>query len=174
MWIRDEVPANIPGIRTILYGYDSSLVGSNSFQSIDDIARGLIAQLRANGCHMISAKSLIFLAHSLGGIVLKEALVQIAGARNNLDHSILGKVRAAIMFGVPSLGMEQSHILAMVEGQVNESLVESLSTDSPYLRSLDRSYFGISKLREIQIYYAYETRTSPTVQVSQIVIHITL
>ena len=32
---------------------------------------------------------------------------------------ILQNLRGAIMFGVPSLGMEQSHLMAMVEGQLN-------------------------------------------------------
>ncbi|KAH8900918.1 hypothetical protein GQ53DRAFT_608318, partial [Thozetella sp. PMI_491] len=162
LWLRDELPVSAPGTRVIIYGYDSSLIESNSFQSINDIARGLLEQLRASGCHKASAKDLIFLAHSLGGIVLKDTLVQIAGTQNNLDHSLIDKIRGAVMFGVPSLGMEQSFLLSMVEGQANETLVEDLSRDSSYLRNLDKSYQGIAKLRELQIHYAYETRSSPT------------
>ncbi|KAI9159121.1 Protein SERAC1 [Paramyrothecium foliicola] len=146
MWVRDELPRGSPGVRAILYGYDTSLIRSTSFQSISDIARGLIEQLRANGCHNSSAKPLIFLAHSLGGIVLKDALVQLADARNDFDHSILDKIFGAIMFGVPSLGMEQSHLMAIVDGQVNETLVEDLSRDSQYLQRLDKAYHGQNPL----------------------------
>lgn len=41
---------------------------------------------------------------------------------------------------VPSLGMVQAHLAAMVEGQVNETLVQDLSREggANYLRDLDR------------------------------------
>src|SRR5271167_3314652 len=36
MWIRDELPQYLPTIRFILYGYDTTLSPSNSFQTIPD------------------------------------------------------------------------------------------------------------------------------------------
>jgi hypothetical protein len=43
--------------------------------------------------------------------------------------STLGNIQAAIMFGVPNLGMEQPYLMAMIEGQVNEPLVQDISRD---------------------------------------------
>jgi len=165
MWIRDEIPGSIPGARAILYGYDASLTDSDSFQSIRDIARGLFEQLRATGWQRVAAASLAFLAHSLGGIVLMDALLQIADSRNSVDAPILDKVRGAILFGVPTLGMEQSNLQAMTEGQVNETIVQDLSRESNYLRNLNESYLGVSRLRRLRVFWGYETRTSPTVEV---------
>jgi|UniRef100_A0A8H7K5Z3 alpha-beta hydrolase superfamily lysophospholipase len=107
MWIRDELPRSVPGIRTIIYGYKSELLGSESFQTISDIALSLIHQLKTGGWNLDSSKPIVFLAHSLGGLVLKDAIVQIARVENVM--SILNKFKGAIMFGVPSLGMYQSH-----------------------------------------------------------------
>jgi alpha-beta hydrolase superfamily lysophospholipase len=167
MWIRDELPRAIPGVRTIIYGYDSALEGSNSFQSIGDIALGLIHHLKSQGWNLDSAKPIVFLAHSLGGLVLKQALVYLAEGGTSIS-SILSNLAGAIMFGVPSLGMHQSHLMAMVQGQSNDTLIQDLSREngSAYLRQLNKSFEGISFTRTVQIFWAYETKESPTVVVS--------
>ncbi|KAL1874856.1 hypothetical protein Daus18300_003397 [Diaporthe australafricana] len=167
MWIRDEIPRSVPGMRTLIYGYDSKLVGSSSFQSISDIALNLIHQLKSGGWNLDSSKPIVFLAHSLGGLVLKEAIVQIAD-RDNSAACIIDRVCGAIMFGVPSMGMRQSHLIAMVEGQANELLVEDLSREngSKYLRNLNKRFDGLSFIRRARIFRAYETVESPTVVVS--------
>jgi hypothetical protein len=166
MWIRDEAPANVPGMRTVIYGYDSSLLHSTSNQSIRDIARDFIEHLRLGRWNMTTSKPLVFLAHSLGGLVLKDALVQIADAKDNRDSCLLDKILGVVMFGVPNLGMEQSHLRAMVEGQPNELLVDDLSRNSNYLSQLDASFSGITFERGILIFWAYETAQSKTVVVS--------
>ncbi|EAQ88998.1 hypothetical protein CHGG_05617 [Chaetomium globosum CBS 148.51] len=164
MWVRDAIPASIPGLRTIIYGYDSSLLESSSFQSISDLAQSLILHLKSGGWNLPSSKPIVFLAHSLGGLVLKEAIVQAASGEKNITN-ILDNVLGAIMFGVPSLGMEQSHLMAMVEGQPNEFLVQDLSREggSNYVRQLHAQFEGLSFLRKAYILWAYETKVSSTV-----------
>jgi hypothetical protein len=167
MWIRDVIPRSVPGLRTITYGYDSKLVGTNSFQSISDMARTLLLQLKAAGWSSPSSKPTIFLAHSLGGLVLKDAIVQMADREKSVA-GLLDNVLGAIMFGVPSLGMEQSHLLAMVEGQPTETLVQDLSRDgdSNYLIRLNERFENLAFLRTAGIMWAYETERTPTVVVS--------
>ncbi|KAK1238167.1 hypothetical protein MKX08_002746 [Trichoderma sp. CBMAI-0020] len=163
MWIRDELPRLVPGVRAVLYGYNSRLIGSNSFQSISDIARSLILDLKPGGWNLPTSKPIIFLAHSLGGIVLKEAIVQMADSTDKSVAGILYNLLGAIMFGVPSLGMEQSYLMAMVEGQANQTLVQDLSRNSNYVRRLDEAFNGLSFRHMVKIYWAYETEESPTV-----------
>jgi len=167
MWIRDAIPASLPGVRTIVYGYDSKLLHSRSFQSISDIARGLVLYLKSCGWNLPSSKPIVFLAHSLGGLVLKDAIVQMAD-RDESIAGILDNICGAIMFGVPSLGMEQSHLVAMVEGHANEFLVHDLSRGGGgnYVRQLHAKFDGLSFLRRARIFWAYETMESPTVVVS--------
>lgn len=154
----------MPNIRPILYGYDTTLVNSNSFQSIFDLARGLLDQLKANGWASPAPKPLIFLAHSLGGLVLKQALVFLANHIER-DDPMRRAIIGAVLFGVPNLGMEQSRLFAMVEGKTNESLVAELAPGSKYLEQLHKQFTGISYLQDCLLYWAYETCKSPTVMV---------
>ncbi|KAI1868417.1 uncharacterized protein JN550_006333 [Neoarthrinium moseri] len=146
MWIRDALPHSLPHVRPILYGYDTTLHGSSSFQSIFDIALGLINQLKAHGWSSPNCKPLAFLAHSLGGIVLKQAFIALAN-KIERDDPIL----------------RSSHLMALVEGQPNRALVADLSPDSLYLQQLDVQFNGISCLQEALLFWCYETQKSPTV-----------
>jgi len=87
--------------------------------------------------------------------------------RDKTFFGILNNISGVIMFGVPSLGMHQSHLMAMVEGQPNEFLVQDLSRrdGAPYLRDLNKRFEGVSFLQTTKVFWAYETRESPTVMV---------
>jgi hypothetical protein len=164
MWIRDALPQNLPGIRFLLYGYDTSLVGSKSFQTIVDIARTLLAVLEANIWAGMSTKPLFFLAHSLGGVILKQLFIMLADG-NDRSRYMLDIIKGAIFFGTPSVGMPLSHLLRMVENQPNSDLVEALSDQSSFLKNLETQFWGISLIESMKIFWAYETQTSPTVKV---------
>jgi hypothetical protein len=43
MWLRDQLPHDLKQIRSILYGYDTKLLMSESFQTVEDLALSLIA-----------------------------------------------------------------------------------------------------------------------------------
>lgn len=162
MWIRDELPAAVPGVRAIVYGYDSKLSNSNSFQTIHDIAIMFAEQIHA--CFPgVPPRPLIFLAHSLGGIVLKDAIMEMARVPD-IGNEMMKKIHGAIMFGVPHLGMDQSHLAVVVKDQPNETLVQDLSPNSPYLKKLNDSFSGISLQGNMKMVLVYETMKSETVQ----------
>lgn len=81
MWLRDSLPnfllqevSDRPMARVMLYGYDSQVAGSRSLSNLAGLAQHLRESLRTIG----SAKPLIFIAHSLGGLIVKEVSFQIA------------------------------------------------------------------------------------------------
>jgi hypothetical protein len=162
MWIRDTLPTSIDGVRFILFGYDTTLKNSNSFQTIVDLANTLYLTLQTNGWASPSTKPLVFLAHSLGGVLLKQLLVMLAGA-NDGTQFMLSMIKGAIFFGTPSRGMAMGQLRAMVGDQPNKDLVENLSEDSEFLPNLEAQFTGISHLQRMRLYWAYETKTSPTV-----------
>ena len=83
----------------------------------------------------------MFIAHSLGGIILKRALLELANS-GDTENFMLQDVWGLILFGVPNKGMMMSHLLPMVQGRPNAALVETLSTQSTYLSGLDEQLVG--------------------------------
>ena len=164
MWLRDAVPKKFPHMRVLTYGYDSHLPNSESFQTIHNISLAFVNKIRSLGFTEPSTKPMLFLAHSLGGIIVKQAIVQIANTPA-LGRTFLPKIRRAIFFGVPSKGMLISHLLPMVKHQANEPLIQSLCESSPYLAKLDEQFHGISLTQRMAIVSVYETRKSQTPQV---------
>jgi len=78
MWLRDALPHHItqegdqkPCARVMIYGYESSLPQSQSTQNLEDLATFFHNSL----LDLISAanpKPIIFIAYSLGGLILKQ------------------------------------------------------------------------------------------------------
>ncbi|KAL7906988.1 hypothetical protein GGI35DRAFT_482355 [Trichoderma velutinum] len=164
MWIRDKLPELVPGVRFILHGYDTKLVGSKSFQTVTDLANNLINALKAGGWSSPSSKELTFLAHSLGGVVLKECFRMLADSEV-FSECILQKTKGAIFFGVPSEGMDIEDIHTMLRDQPNkDALVAEISNRSSFLPSLEEHISGIFQLRGMKLYWAYETQKTPTVK----------
>lgn len=147
-----------------MYGYDTKLIQSNSFQSIDDIARSFVAHLKSIGRAESYAKPLIIFAHSLGGILAKRTLVYLAGS-GDTETFMLQKVKLIIFFGVPNRGMHIAHLLQLVRERPNQDLVNTLSVHSPYLSMLDENFSGVATHRAIRLISAYETVESPVAEV---------
>ncbi len=58
MWLRDSLPHDLPGVRILVYGYDTRLQNSQSFQNV----RTLAGQFR-NHIKAIRAYSVVVLSH---------------------------------------------------------------------------------------------------------------
>lgn len=165
MWLRDGLPKDLPGIRTVIYGYDSQVAGSSSFQRIYDLSRNLVNDLTSFGFGTSASTPIVFVAHSLGGLILKESLVGLA-AYSDQRFSVIRNVISVINFGVPHKGMETSQLLAMVDGQPNSELVQDLAPKSSYLECIENAFNGIQLLRKFTVISFYETKTTKTVAVS--------
>ncbi|KAI1126995.1 hypothetical protein F5Y10DRAFT_278419 [Nemania abortiva] len=163
MWLRDTLPDYHPTVRVWLYGYDTSLEDGTSFQSIQDLSISLINQLtlKEHGLALPTAPPIMFIAHSLGGIVLKQALTRL-GICGSQDMHLLQLTRGAVLLGVPNLGMEQTHLEVLVKGQHNSSLIRDLAVDSPYLWKLNEQFFGHGFNQKMRLFWGYETRSSKT------------
>lgn len=164
MWIRDELPHLLASTRFLIYGYNTTLLGSDSFQTISHLGISLNQELLASGYAEPSSKPLTFLAHSLGGVILKQSLVALAGGYER-ENAILDKVQGSIFFGVPSRGMSVPDLFTMIGSQPNTVLLEELSDESDFLPRLDKQFRGISKLQHLHYYWAFETKVTHRVEV---------
>ncbi|KAH7317172.1 hypothetical protein B0I35DRAFT_268011 [Stachybotrys elegans] len=163
MWLRDASTWRSPGVRVLLYGYDTSLVRSESFQDIDDIGQKLgdfITAIRHTRTGEINyePRPLVFIAHSLGGLVVKEAICRLA----HKDETNARCVYGLIFFGVPNLGIRTQHWLPMVDNQPNMNLVHNLEPGSLYLRSLHDRFCRVFTSPTSRVVSVYETVKSKT------------
>ncbi|KAK3689477.1 hypothetical protein B0T22DRAFT_440956 [Podospora appendiculata] len=136
LWIRDTLPDTFPGIRFLTYGYDTTLTDSRLFQNVVDLAKTLMMAMEANGWASVGTKPVFFLAHSLGGILLKQMLIMLADDSNRATF-MLSIIEGAVFFGTPSTGMPIPQLLAMVGDQSNKDFVECLSDQSNFLENLE-------------------------------------
>jgi hypothetical protein len=90
MWLRDFLPPSVPNARILIYGYDTKLPGSQSEASILELSKKLLESVKTSRSgesvslvvmRILEAfetdagqknRPLIFIGHSLGGLVLKQ------------------------------------------------------------------------------------------------------
>lgn len=163
MWLRDALPYDIPSLRTIIYGYDTQLNGSKAFQDLEALGNTLRVTIEAMAdiSDDVEMKPLLFVAHSLGGLVVKEAIIQMRMA-SDVSRRILEATYGALFFGVPNQGMDISSLIPMVKDQPNQALLHSLGGDSQLLRNQTREFPVAFDFKDSKIICFYETQMSPT------------
>ena len=163
MWLRDALPQYLPNARILMYGFDSKLAGSHSFQNLSDVASRFQASLRVALGSVARDRPLIIIAHSLGGLVLKQAMVQMSSG-DAADSRNFKATYGILFFGVPNQGMDISSLLAMVRGQPNLHFLSTLSKDGGLLQCLIERFRTVFVFPDSRIYSFYETEMSPTAQ----------
>ncbi|KAM5359278.1 hypothetical protein ACJA88_015171 [Fusarium oxysporum] len=169
VWLRDFLPKDVPNIRVLLYGYDTVLPGSLSKQSIEDLGGALLEQVVAfRARDGTSHRPIIFIGHSLGGLLIKEALVR-ARRRPSCANSNLSKASYGLLFfGVPNLGLRNDQLRTLVRGQPNEALIHDLLVDndsepSTFLKRL-ADQFSESCKGHYRVVTFFERMRSPTLE----------
>ncbi|KAH7308494.1 ankyrin repeat-containing protein [Stachybotrys elegans] len=133
VWLRDFLHEDVPNIRVLLYGYDTTLPGSLSKQSIKDLGGALLERLIAfRARDGTSYRPIIFIGHSLGGLLIKEALIQARRPSNEANSDLSKACFAMLFFGVPNLGLRNDQLKTLVRGQPNEALIRDLLVDGDF------------------------------------------
>ncbi|CAL8584147.1 hypothetical protein XPA_009752 [Xanthoria parietina] len=159
-WPKHLLPETLPSARVFAYGYDTrvrhALDAPVSKNTVYDIASDFLRTLEAERRSQPS-RPLIFIAHSLGGIVVKELLRQSYGhqAHHSHLHRIYKATAAVLFFGTPHGGADPRGLCEHVVEQVaraagltvNEQIVSTLLPNSERLREL-RDEFGPMARRE--------------------------
>ncbi|KAL2127000.1 hypothetical protein VTI74DRAFT_11489 [Chaetomium olivicolor] len=157
-WPETLLPPRLSRARILTYGYDAYIVrkrvaGSNRL--IDHAANLLHDLTTDRSSSNASSRPLIFVAHSLGGLVCKKAILI---SRNNPDAHLCGIfhcVKGIIFMGTPHKGSwmaDWAKIPASAVGLVksaNKSLLGILETDDQLLESIQVEFWSMVRgLRE--------------------------
>ena len=163
MWLRDALPGHLQSARVLIYGYDSKLAESRSYQNLEDVASKFRQSLSVVLGGRISSRPLIFIAHSLGGLVLKQAMIEMASEDASAAEFENFKATFAILFfGVPNQGMDTRSLHAMVRGQPNEPFTLYFHRDAGFLHQLINKFRETFHFQDSHIISFFETKASPT------------
>ena len=179
-WLEDFLPEQIPNARIMSYGYDSTVQFSKSVADIGTFAEQLLHSLIAKRRSQNEKKRpVIFICHSLGGLVFKQVLYcdpHIHGCTDNCQSlvrarerdqfdELLRKIRGVVFFGTPHKGSSLAdwgtmfaNILkaASLGSSTNARLSADLEERSKVLQSISKSFVDRSKLLSIISFYETE------------------
>ncbi|KAL8901984.1 MAG: hypothetical protein Q9207_004927 [Kuettlingeria erythrocarpa] len=167
-WPKHLLPETLPSARVLVYGYDTkirhALGAPISKNTVYDIALDFLGSLEAQR-RSEPSRPLVFIAHSLGGIVVKELLRRSYGFSDHQRHlhEIFKATSAIIFFGTPHGGADprrvREHLIERVARAagltVNEQIVNTLLPTSERLREL-RDEFGPLARRQNWVVYSFQ------------------
>lgn len=157
--------------RILVYGYDADVVSFTDGASRDRIhnhAEHLIAELAANRrIRKASERPIIFVAHSLGGLVVKRALIYSSEIRGNYtEHlrSIFVSTYGILFLGTPHTGSDLAKwgsrlewICGALPSKVVDTepqLVDALKKNNEVLQNIDRQFIQLTS--RLHIYFFHE------------------
>lgn len=169
-WPADLACKTIPNSRILTYGYDTKirhwLRGPVSKKTVSDHAWDMLCTLEASRRDPNQkCRPIVFIAHSLGGIVVKEALRKAQACQSLKPHlyGILKATSSIIFFGTPHGGADPRnsfhHILSAsfqaVGNRVNPQIVDALMPDSERLKEL-REEFPVMCQEQNWLVYSFQ------------------
>ncbi|KAF4456159.1 Protein SERAC1 [Fusarium austroafricanum] len=154
-WPKILLPSQVNKARILSYGYDAYVVSKSSASSnrLVDHATNLLIDLTNDriSCNA-SSRPLIFVAHSLGGLVCKEAVLLSRNNPNTYRQGLFAHLKGIAFMGTPHKGSwmaEWAKIPVSALGLVksaNKSLLKVLETDDQLLESIQLRF--LSMVRE--------------------------
>lgn len=161
-WLRDLLPKEFPQARIITWGYDveiGQITTASSQLSLLHHSQNLLsdlAMLRSSEAQM--QKPLVFIAHSLGGIVVKDAL-SLPGNEKKLSNKVLPATVGVVFLGTPhhgsdaaSLGKIAFDISRIIWKKPNTQILESLKRNSEVLERISKSFGQLVAKGKIRVH----------------------
>ena len=158
--------------RILVYGYDADVTSFTDGVSKDKIhnhAEHLVAELSANRrVRKATERPIIFVAHSLGGLVVKRALTYSEGIRGNHTlhlRSIFVSTYGILFLGTPHKGSDIAKWGSLLESicrgvmpsgvvDSNPNLVNPMNRENETLQNIDRDF--IQLMSRLYVYFFHE------------------
>jgi Putative serine esterase (DUF676) len=129
IWLRDDLPKSLPRARIYIAEYDSNPIFAGRDRFILR-ASSLLEEIRVKRDEIDDEKRpIIFIAHSLGGILVKQALVN---ARNNPKYGhLLEATSGLIFFSTPHAGGKDAMVrLGDIASKIARAVLFQSSNDT--------------------------------------------
>ncbi|KAI9859462.1 MAG: hypothetical protein M1824_003803 [Vezdaea acicularis] len=165
LWLKDLLPDRIENARVLLFGYNSNVGLDTSTAGVSGAAENLLAKLK-NKRQEDPNRPIMFICHSLGGIVVKRA---ISKARSSLQYQELYKhVQAIAFFATPhrgGLAARPGQVIAgalrRLTGNLRNSILEALRDDSLISSDIHKDFLDSLSDAKIRTCSFYEARAMP-------------
>ncbi|KAF2178079.1 hypothetical protein K469DRAFT_676405 [Zopfia rhizophila CBS 207.26] len=162
LWLRDFLAPKLPNARILLFGYNSNVTSDANAMHIGDHAANLLNRLEYKRTED-PERPIVFVAHSLGGLVVKKALVE---AKLNKHYDPIRSATYGIsFFATPHLGGNYAALGKILSDIVNatlrnppNTLVRDLQKSSPFLGRLNEDFRH--QLEDYHFVNFFETRYS--------------
>ncbi|KAI1801297.1 hypothetical protein F4811DRAFT_564111 [Daldinia bambusicola] len=101
LWLRDDLPKDLPDSRIFLYEYNSTVAYGKDRSTFIDRANRLLEEIRIER-YSCKSRPIIFIGHSMGGLLIKQALIN---AHNNTKYTpIKLATKGLVFFATPHYG----------------------------------------------------------------------
>lgn len=164
-WPRDLIPTVVPNARILTYGYvpwTRHSTGSTADErAFHDIVWNLLVSLEA-ARRVEPSRPLLFIAHSLGGIIIKEALRRSSDCKSSQSHlrSIYEFTSGTIFFGTPHGGADPRQMVLNVLDQVHrvegleikEQIVNNFLPSLQQLKKIHGKFIEMAREKHWTIY----------------------
>lgn len=147
-WPKTLLPPRLSKTRILTYGYDAYIVRPvASTNRLIDHATNLLNDLTTDrACSHAASRPLIFVVHSLGGLVCKEAILL---SRNNPEPHLRGIfdcTKGIVFMGTPHRGSWMADwakipVSAFRFAKSNKSLLDILETGNPLLEDIQVKFW---------------------------------
>lgn len=164
--------SDFPQARVITYGYDANIVNfakdwqNASTEGLRSYGLGLAFAVRDWLLNQ-TARSIYFIPHSLGGLVVEQALLECIGSDESL-HDVVRSTKGIMFMGVPHLGSHLAKWGSILRKLIPESIrstnrkaLDALKTNSELCHNLDHQFQREAKhgkLKNIGLFSFYETQ----------------
>ncbi|KAI0441679.1 hypothetical protein F4803DRAFT_551929 [Xylaria telfairii] len=149
-WPLDILPRDFPVARIMTYGYDSHVThwfkGPAMKLDIDQYGESFLNAMEASR-RSNPHRPLIFIVHSLGGLILKDTLRRARSSSEERFKHVYKSTRALLFFGTPhrggsytELALTARKIVAMAGFDSNKKILRSLSFDATHTRVLREEF----------------------------------
>ena len=156
-WPKKLLSAELPDLkaRIMTYGYDAYVVrwGHASSNQMIDHAMTFLQKMTADReKNNATGRPLIIVAHSLGGLVCKQAILQSKNTPEKHLQNLFNMTKGIIFMGTPhtgSWGADWLKIPVDIFGilkSTNTNLLRVLQTNDELLRSLNRDFLSLLRI----------------------------